>query len=277
MMEYLVLITMLNYMQQVKKYICKYCGKEFDSAQKLGGHIIHCKMNPDYEKNKINCNNFTKYNNDIKLDTTIYYCQYCGKECKGKNSLRQHEIRCKENPNRIKNFSNFIEYNKSVKNGERKGSNQFIKAKELGLPAPEVSEETRNKIGNGWRGKHLPEEMKEKQRIGLYNHILKLHGKFRCSYNPNACKFIDELNKQNNWNLQHAENGGEYQVGGYFVDGYDKELNIVFEYDEPRHYKNVNESILRDKDIQRQEYIIKKLNCEFWRYNEKKKLLYKVN
>ena len=30
-----------------------------------------------------------------------YICQYCGKKCKNLNSLRQHEIRCKENPNHI--------------------------------------------------------------------------------------------------------------------------------------------------------------------------------
>ena len=30
-------------------------------------------------------------------------CQYCGKECKNKNSLSQHEIRCKLNPNKIEN------------------------------------------------------------------------------------------------------------------------------------------------------------------------------
>ena len=30
-----------------------------------------------------------------------YICKYCGKVCKNKNSLVQHEIRCKENPNRI--------------------------------------------------------------------------------------------------------------------------------------------------------------------------------
>ena len=29
-----------------------------------------------------------------------YICKYCGKVCKNKNSLVQHEIRCKENPNR---------------------------------------------------------------------------------------------------------------------------------------------------------------------------------
>lgn len=32
----------------------------------------------------------------------MYICKYCGKECKNLNSLKQHEIRCKENKNRIK-------------------------------------------------------------------------------------------------------------------------------------------------------------------------------
>lgn len=31
-----------------------------------------------------------------------FICKYCGKICKNKNSLAQHECRCKENPNRIK-------------------------------------------------------------------------------------------------------------------------------------------------------------------------------
>lgn len=61
------------------------------------------------------------------------------------------------------------------------------------------------------------------------------------------------------------------------MDGYDSTLNIVFEYDEPRHYKDVNNNILTDKDIERQNYIIEKLGCEFYRYNEALVLLYKVN
>lgn len=36
----------------------------------------------------------------------ICYCQYCGKECKSLNSLKQHESRCKNNPNRITNSGN---------------------------------------------------------------------------------------------------------------------------------------------------------------------------
>ena len=38
----------------------------------------------------------------------IQYCRYCNKECHNLNSLKQHESRCKENPNRrcIENLSN---------------------------------------------------------------------------------------------------------------------------------------------------------------------------
>lgn len=38
-----------------------------------------------------------KYN----LPQDDLYCQYCGKKCKNLNSLKQHEIRCKKNENRI--------------------------------------------------------------------------------------------------------------------------------------------------------------------------------
>lgn len=75
-------------------------------------------------------------------------CKYCGKECKNLNSLRQHEIRCKLNPNKIHIKSNFIEYNKNVKNGivKKDFSNQFIKAKLLGIDKPSVSLETKKKL-----------------------------------------------------------------------------------------------------------------------------------
>ena len=32
--------------------------------------------------------------------------------------------------------------------------------------------------------------------------------------------------------MQHALNGGEVRIGNYWVDGYDKENKIIFEYDE---------------------------------------------
>ena len=71
-----------------------------------------------------------------------YICKYCGKVCKNTNSLKQHEIRCKLNKNRIDmSYVNDIRPAKG-----HKGTNHFIKAKELGLCVPSVSDETRAKI-----------------------------------------------------------------------------------------------------------------------------------
>lgn len=49
----------------------------------------------------------------------MYICKFCGKECKNKNSLAQHECRCKENPNRIE--SPFVKYNKERDHTWNKG------------------------------------------------------------------------------------------------------------------------------------------------------------
>lgn len=35
-----------------------------------------------------------------------FICRYCGRVCKNQNSLTQHEIRCKSNPNRLICFGN---------------------------------------------------------------------------------------------------------------------------------------------------------------------------
>lgn len=46
------------------------------------------------------------------------YCKYCNKLCKNLNSLHQHEIRCSENPNKIRtkqSDSNKIKISKSMK------------------------------------------------------------------------------------------------------------------------------------------------------------------
>ena len=85
------------------------------------------------------------------------------------------------------------------------------------------------------------------------------------------------MNEDNHWNLQHAENGGEYEIDGYFLDGYDKELNIAFEYDEKRHYSDPVNNILSERDIERQTSIINKLGCKFYRYNEYLDYFYCVN
>ena len=73
------------------------------------------------------------------------------------------------------------------------------------------------------------------------------------TYNLEACKFFDKINKELNWNLQHALNGGEFIVYTYRIDAYDKDKCVMIEYDEPFHeYK-------KQQDSQRTNQILNKL------------------
>lgn len=120
-----------------------------------------------------------------------------------------------------------------------------------------------------WYGKHHSEFSKEKLRISKLKWIESIGGMGPNSknFNPTACKYLDTLNEQKRWNLQHALNGGETQICGYCLDGYDKEKNIVVEYDEPHHYNGFGK--LKMKDVDRMKIIKDNLKCEFWRFNEK--------
>ena len=94
-------------------------------------------------------------------------CKYCGRECKNQNSLRNHERLCKANPNRQILVSNFIKYNEKRKLENIKGTNQYIKAKELGLQKPTISQETREKLAKSWKGKKHTNEEKRKISEGM--------------------------------------------------------------------------------------------------------------
>jgi hypothetical protein len=97
---------------------------------------------------------------------------------------------------------------------------------------------------------------------------IKIQGTSR-SYNPVACDYMDKITS---FSFIHARNSkDEYEFRGYFADGYDKNKNIWFEYDESYHYKK--DGILKNKDINRMYEIIQYLGCRFIRYNEHTKLL----
>lgn len=89
-------------------------------------------------------------------------------------------------------------------------------------------------------------------------------GQIYPNYNKSAIKLIEEYGYRNDYNFQHAENGGEYYIEelGYWVDGYDKFKNVVLEFDEKHH------KYLIIKDEHRQNEIINHLKCKFIRLDE---------
>ncbi len=258
---------------------CKYCGKIFDTKQKLAGHVTMCKENPNYEKHLTNlsharCNvkNHKRY--DINSIHETYFCKFCGKEIHSKGAHVVHENACMLNPNR-----------KPHPNGDRTYKNGRVawnKGK-TALTDERIMNATFKRKKSIEDGLYIPKgiphtpESKLKLRKKMIAYIKKNgNGKFGQHHSKKGCDYIDKLNEEKQWNLQHALNGGEYEVCGYFLDGYDKELNIAFEYDEPKHYKDVYNNILNDRDVIRQKEIINFLKCEFYRYNEKLNFLYKV-
>lgn len=109
-------------------------------------------------------------------------------------------------------------------------------------------------------------DVRKKLRLATINNIKKYSKdrKINPNYNPVACKYFNNLMKEHKIFIQHAENYGEYYIKGlgYFVDGYDKENNIVYEYDERAHFKLDK---LKESDVVRQQEIMNFLKCKFIR------------
>ena len=102
-------------------------------------------------------------------------CKFCNKQCKNANSHRNHERLCKMNPNKQYIKSGFIKYNEQIKSGERSGTNQYIKAKQLGLPKPTITNETRIKMSNSSKiaAKNYWNDETRKQRSEIMKRVVK--------------------------------------------------------------------------------------------------------
>ena len=160
---------------------CQFCDKEYSTLNARSNHVIRCKLNP----NRLVSKPLSEEHKMKAIEKRKAYnpqnCTFCSKELKNKAALSQHEKRCKLNPNRLdmtkkrkrtktkyfcrfcnKGFSNAHEFNKHeilcdlnpnldfvndyyITQG-KKINNQYTKAKMLGLPKPEISEETRKRL-----------------------------------------------------------------------------------------------------------------------------------
>ena len=119
---------------------------------------------------------------------------------------------------------------------------------------------------------------KRKMRNSAINRIekAKFNGEqMTPGFNRTGCMIIEEYGKTNDFNFKHALNGKEYKIDylGYWLDGYDKEKNVVIEIDEPYHFSEEQQI----KDKQRQKEIEEFLHCKFIRINYKKYLEAKEN
>lgn len=77
------------------------------------------------------------------LDHDDLFCKFCGKPCKNRNSMAQHEIRCGNNPNRI---TVNLDYNRSPWNfGLTKDTDDRVKKNSEALKRTVMT-----KVASGW-------------------------------------------------------------------------------------------------------------------------------
>lgn len=152
------------------------------------------------------------------------HCQYCTKICKNNNSLRNHERMCKINPNR--QFSYFSTNQNDIvemkKNGKIEFTNQYTKAKKLGLPKPELSETTKKLRSDIATKNNLARGPEVKAKIS--NSMKKAHmegrawniGKSRWNSQPSYPELFFMQVIQNEFiNKNYVT---EYPIGRYSLD-----------------------------------------------------------
>ena len=215
-----------------------------------------------WERKCKKCNGIMPYKNKKDFQTSVRKNGWCRSCCQKRSHSRPSWILKQKNSHKHQQPWN-------------KGKNGIYskKARELMRVASThpMDLNTRRKISGALRkyfkvhaahnkGTHHKESTKKKIRLSVIKTLQERFGKdVYPLYNPLACEYIDSYSKKHGYNFQHALNGGEYFIEniGYWVDGYDKEKNVVIEYYEPHHKYQI------DKDETRKKQIIKQLKCKF--------------
>lgn len=200
-------------------YICKYCKKEFESGEKLGGHVTYCLNNPNREKNLQKLNNARQHIDYVNRNNIKYICQYCGKEVGNKGCLILHEKYCKENPNQIiSKTRKKVLKRKEIKERKKRNYN--------GFPSPnkgkKMSPEFCKKVSEG-RKRYLREHKDE--------HVWKRHSKFISIPCQNLKNKLKELN------ISFIEELTPFDDYNYSIDIAWPDIKVGIEVNGNQHYK----------------------------------------
>lgn len=216
---------------------CSYNYKEISDETRNKMSESQMKRWANLEERKKQSARTTGYNNGMYGKGYLLKGKYNGMY--GKKLLDVFIIKYGETQGRIK----YNEWFKNRNSGFGFGKNNIAKRLEI-----------REKLSGDKNPAKRP-EIREKLRKSIISRIKMLKGKYSPNYNPSACKIIEEYGKKHCYNFQHAENGGEKCIGGYFPDGVDEEKKTIIEIDEKHHFDE--DGKLKLKDIDRQIYLEK--------------------
>jgi hypothetical protein len=163
----------------------------------------------NYKKHINKCNGELNYWSKRKLNLIFVdngiECNFCKKTSKNPNSKRNHERLCKLNPNRQYTY---IQTNQEEVLKQKQNSgfcNQYTKAKKLGLPKPEISEETRKKRSIIGKNRSKEENIKLGEKISKTISLKMLEGTWH-TYGTNAKKcYYKGILFDSSWEVKYAQ------------------------------------------------------------------------
>jgi len=216
---------------------CPGCGREipyknvsyYNLANRRNSHCLSCRTKQKYD---------ILHSPEVRKKKSI---SMMGKNVGEKNGMKRLENRRKVSE----------KLRDGRINGEKNSFYNKLHTKEV----IDYLKEINTGIKNPNYGLKRTEETKRKIRLKTIERLKKNKfngGDVFVNYSPEACKIIDEYGKQHDYDFQHAENGGEKCIDGYFPDGIDEQKKTIIEVDEPHHYNAKGN--LKQKDIERQKY-----------------------
>ena len=270
----------------IKEFLCKSCrttgennpmyGKKLSEEQKLklsensrgSKNSFYGKKHTEETKNKIGQKNHEHMKGDKnpmygKLVYDIWMKKYGEEKANEllKEKSERHSIMMCGDKNPFFGKSHTEETKEKISNS-LKQSDKFNETMN--------SIKYREKMSNRMKNRIFSDEHIRKLRLKKIEQISK--NKFNGnqvspSFNPIGCEILDRISSEKNVHIQHAMNGGEFYIKylGYWVDGYDKNKNTIFEYNEPHHY-DINGN-LKEKDKRRLNEIKTHLQCKLIIYN----------
>ena len=202
--------------------ICKYCGRDI-SKSNITKHESACK------------------DKEIKRSYALTHdglnCQFCGKECKNRNSLCNHERLCKQNPNK-QHSAGFAKFNAARATGLVHSWNFGLTAETDERVARQAKSIADHYIAHGscWTGKKHTEETKQKISKSRKQYLLEHPDQVPYLLNHSSQEsypevYFTELFKNEEINLHK-----EYYCLGYFLDFCDPIKKIDIEIDGEQHY-----------------------------------------
>ena len=175
----------------------------------------------------------------------LFICQFCGRETTNPGANKAHENKCPNNPSPA-----------TYKSGRKpgyKGSNQYTKAQSLGLPKPEMSEASRQKLRNANIGRKHSQDVKDKISKGRKKYLDENPDKvpYKLNHYSKGPSYPERYWKKvfDKAGLNYVE---QYQIHTYQLDFALVDEKIDIEIDGDQHY--LDERIIKS-DQRRNQYL----------------------